>query len=191
MSGNDDEFRLLMEQVLAGDANAASVLQQRYGPAIHQAVRTKLNRQLRSKFDSLDFVQDVWLSFFANPPAEDRFLRAENLVAYLAQVARNKVVDVFRQQRTKKWDVRREHFSLNDSTDGSLTLLPAPQPTPSETVSRGEEWQRLLESQPPVYRRVLILLREGKKPPEIAAELDLHVRTVRRVIAKVLTRPTP
>jgi RNA polymerase sigma factor (sigma-70 family) len=188
MTDNDDEFRQLMERVTAGSDDAAAQLLRRYGPAVLQAVRRRLNRQLRSKFDSLDFVQDVWASFFANPPSESRMHRPEMLVAFLARVARNKVIDATRQRlQGTKHNVSREH-SLDNSTAGGPAAVPANQATPSEVVSGDEEWLRLLESQPIVYRRILILLREGKKTAEIAAELQMHPRTVRRMIDKLLPR---
>jgi RNA polymerase sigma factor (sigma-70 family) len=190
MSGTNDEFRQLMERVVAGSDSAATQLLDRYGPAVLQAVRRRLSRQLRSKFDSLDFVQDVWASFFANPPSERRLHRPEMLVAFLARVARNKVVDATRQRlKGAKHNVNREH-SLDHSTVGGPEAVPANQATPSEVVSRDEEWVRLLDGQPLVYRRILILLREGKTLAEIATELQIHPRTIRRLIDKLLPRPT-
>jgi len=170
MTGDDEEFRLLMERVVAGgDEAAAAVLLQRYGPAVLQAVRRRLNKQLRSKFDSLDFVQDVWASFFANPPGENLFARPANLVNFLTRIARNKVVDATRQRlEGQKYNVNRE-CSLDQSTVGGPGMVAAQQPTPSEVVSRGEQWDVLLASQPLVYRRILISLREGRKPAEVAA----------------------
>ena len=188
MTGNDDEFRQLMERVVAGSEEAAAQLLDRYGPAVLQAVRRRLSRQLRSKFDSLDFVQDVWASFFANPPSERRLHRPEMLVAFLTQVAKNKVIDATRQRlHGVKHNVNLEQ-SLDNSTLGGPGAVPAQQDTPSEAVSRDEEWVRLLNAQPIVYRRILILLREGKKPAEIAKELQIHPRTIRRVIERLLPR---
>jgi RNA polymerase sigma factor (sigma-70 family) len=191
MTGSDDEFCQLMERVIAGSDDAAALLLERYGPVVRQAVRRRLNRQLRSKFDSLDFVQDVWASFFANPPSQDRMHRPEMLVAFLAHVARNKVIDATRQRlQGAKHNVSREH-SLDNSTPGGPAAVAANQATPSEVVSGDEEWLRFLEAQPIVYRRILVLLRQGKKTAEIAAELQMHPRTVRRMIDKLLPRSSP
>ena len=56
-------------------------------------MRRVLSPELRSKFDSLDFVQWVWLSFFRVRDKADRFERPEHLVKFLAGMARNKVQD--------------------------------------------------------------------------------------------------
>jgi RNA polymerase sigma-70 factor (ECF subfamily) len=188
MTPNDDEFRQLMERVVAGSDEAASQLLARYGAAVLQAVRRRLNRQLRSKFDSLDFVQDVWASFFANPPRDGQLNRPELLVAFLTRVAKNKVVDATRQRmQGLKHNVNRER-SLDRSTAGGPAQVPAQQETPSQAVSRDEEWLRLLDAQPVVYRRILIMLREGRKPADIAQELHIHPRTIRRLIDKLVPR---
>ncbi len=65
-------FRALFQQVLDGSEDAARRLHEEYGPYIAMAVRRKLPAQLRAKYDSLDFVQDVWLSFFRRPIASSR-----------------------------------------------------------------------------------------------------------------------
>jgi RNA polymerase sigma factor (sigma-70 family) len=186
MTGPDDEFRLLMERVVAGDDDAAAELLRGYGPAVLGAVRRRLNKQLRSRFDSLDFVQDVWASFFANPPSSNHVGRPHLLVAFLTRVARNKVVDATRRGlQGGKHSVKREQ-SLDNSTFGGPAAVPAQQATPSEAVSRDEEWDRLLDAQPVVYRRILILLREGRTAKEIAKELQIHPRTVGRLVEKLV-----
>jgi RNA polymerase sigma factor (sigma-70 family) len=191
MTGNEDEFRLLMDKVLAGNEEAASQLLKRYGPAVLEAVRRRLSKRLRSKFDSLDFVQDVWASFFANPPSEQRVLGPEMLVAFLTRVAQNKVVDATRQRlQGVKHNVKLE-CSLDNSMPGGPEAVPAQQPTPSEAVSGDEQWFHLLDQLPKVHRRILILLRQGKKPAEIATELQINQRTIRRLIDKLIPRFSP
>ena len=62
-----------------------------------------------SKFDSMDFVQSVWLSFFKNRAAIADFQTASQLVAFLATAARNKVCTESRRRLyTQKHDIRRE-----------------------------------------------------------------------------------
>jgi hypothetical protein len=110
------------------------------------------------------------------------------LVAFLTRVARNKVTEANRQRLvTQKFNVNRE-LSLDNSFCGGPAAVVAEQPTPSEVVSRGEQWARVLEGQPLVYRRIMHLLRDGKELVEIARELKLHPRTIRRVAEKLLSR---
>jgi RNA polymerase sigma-70 factor (ECF subfamily) len=184
MPDSQDEFATLMRRLEEGSADAARELFERYGPHIRRVVRRKLHQKLRSKFDSLDFVQDVWASFFAATDRPRRFEQPEALIAFLARVAHNKVVATFRQRfQTDKYNVNRER-SLDSAVVGP-TDLAAREPSPSQLAVAHEQWDRLLKGQPLHYQRILILLRQGKTHQEIARELDLNEKTVRRVIQKL------
>lgn len=178
------EFQVLMDQVLAGSEDAAKRLVRTYGPAVLRAVRRKLNGRLRSKFDSDDFVQDVWASFFASPPRNHVFTSPHDLAAYLIRVARNKVIDVVRQRlHRQRYDVTREQ-SLQ-SGDGALEhRLVSPHASPSTVAMTAEEWEVLLRKVPLVYRAVLLRYREGQTPAQIAAAQGISERTVRRVLSR-------
>lgn len=181
MSQTAEQFRDLMTRVLAGSETAAREVLGRYEPYLLAAIRRRLHRKLRSKFDSIDFAQDVWASFFADPPHEGAFASPDHLAAYLARIAKHKVIDAFRQRlQHQKYNIDRER-SLDDSRQGVKDELAAAQPTPSEAVMSEEEWQAFLGKQPLVYRRILILLREGRTADGIAQEMRISSRTVRRV----------
>jgi RNA polymerase sigma factor (sigma-70 family) len=188
MAATEAEFHLLMERVLTGDEQAAVKLLDRFGSTVLHAVRGRLHKQLRSKFDSLDFVQDVWASFFANPPEHHAFHDQEKFINFLTRIAHNKVADATRQRLiSQQYNVNRERL-LSNSPLGGPDQVPAAGPTPSEVLMGRECWEQLLDGEPLVYQRIMILLREGNKPPEIAAQLGINLRTVRRVVAKLLRR---
>ena len=105
----DNHFRELIDRVREGSEDAAWELVDQYGEAIRRAVRRALNERLRSKFDSLDFVQIVWNSLFRVRDKLDRFDRPEELTAYLITMARNKVgMEVRRRLMTEKYGVKHE-----------------------------------------------------------------------------------
>ena len=64
LNDHPDNFVALMRRVREGSEAAAWELVDKYGGHLRRAVRRVLNPMLRSKFDSLDFVQLVWDSFF-------------------------------------------------------------------------------------------------------------------------------
>ena len=78
MTDMDDEFRSLIRRVRGGSEEAAWELVREYGEAIRRAVRRALHVSLRPKFDSLDFVQIVWKSFF-RARTIDRFESPQDL----------------------------------------------------------------------------------------------------------------
>ena len=84
-------FRDLLEQVSEGSEEAAWDLVENYGVTILRAVRRALDSRMRQRFDSTDFVQLVWASFFKARGRLDRFSTPAELAAFLVKMARNKV----------------------------------------------------------------------------------------------------
>jgi RNA polymerase sigma-70 factor (ECF subfamily) len=185
MPDSPDDFPALMERVLAGSPDAARALIDHYGPALLRAIRRNLHRRLRTQFDSLDFAQDVWASFFAELPRGRAFRGPDELAAFLATLARNKVVDTVRRRLCGQRHNLNREAPLGLALANGEAAPKAQQPSPSEVAMGHEEWERLLGSQPLVYRRVLVLLRAGKTPAAAAEEVGISVRTVRRVVSKV------
>src|SRR5207245_7243754 len=97
MPDNSGEFAALMERIRQGSEGAAEELVARHGPDILRVVRRRLSRRIRSKFDSADFTQSVWRSFFANAARTEEIRHPDELAAYLAEMAKNKVIDAFRR----------------------------------------------------------------------------------------------
>lgn len=185
MSEGPEEFAALMRGVREGSEEAAKQLVDRYGPRILWVVRKRLPPKLRSKFDSVDFQQDVWASFFAEQSGKT-FDKPEALAAFLAKMARNKVLMAVRQRRQlQKYNVDREQ-SLDGSAAFAAHGVAGPGPTPSQLAVAQEKWDQLLKDHPPRYQRILMLLRLGHTQVQISQELGVSERMVRRVIRKLL-----
>jgi RNA polymerase sigma-70 factor (ECF subfamily) len=182
----DTAFTRLLAQVQAGDEDAARQVCERYGPHIIRAVRRRLHARLRSKFDSTDFSQDVWASFFTKVVEKCDLDNPEDLIRLLTAMARNKVLLALRARtRRQKRDIQRE-VSLEDKPGGGSKLA-AVQQTPSQIAMGEEAWHQLLAKQPPVTRRILLLLRRGYSHERIAAELGISLRTVQRLLRTLST----
>lgn len=191
MTVDRDEFKNLMQRVHDGSEDAARELLDRYGEHILRVVRRKLSRELRSKFDSVDFVQAVWASFFAGAPKRRGFEHPQALIAFLVTLAQNKVVDAVRQRMlTQKYNVNRER-ALDGSVSGEAAALAAREPSPSQVAVANDEWRRLLADLPARYRRMLELLREGHTQKDIARELGVNEKTVRRLLDRLNEEPGP
>ena len=63
---NDDEFNDLLRRAKAGDDAAIRDFLSRFEQEVRTMVRSRLPRKLRTQFDSTDFVQSVWQSFFVD-----------------------------------------------------------------------------------------------------------------------------
>ena len=185
MSNTDAEFHALMERVLAGSEEAAAELFRDYEPYLLHAIRRRLSKRMRPSFDSLDFAQDVWASFFAEDAIPRVFKTPAEFVAFLAKLAHNKVVDASRRRLKTPGNEAAPVRSIDDSLTFDKDQLVARQPTPSQVVSKEDEWTTFLQGQKLLYRRIYILYREGKTQLQIAEELNIHVRTVNRVVNRL------
>ncbi|HMF35814.1 MAG TPA: ECF-type sigma factor, partial [Isosphaeraceae bacterium] len=58
------DIRELLARIKNGDEEAARELLNRYESKVRLVVRRQLPRLLRPRFDSIDFLQSVWGSFF-------------------------------------------------------------------------------------------------------------------------------
>jgi RNA polymerase sigma factor (sigma-70 family) len=186
MTGSRADFCELMRRVRDGSREALDELVHAYQHHILHAVRRKLNNRLRSKFDSLDFQQAVWASFFAHRSQIGNFTSAEQLIAFLASLARHKVIDEFRRRIVAtKHNVNFER-SLNRSS--AHFLVATNQPTPSQVAMANEKLATLLKNQPDQYKQIVVLRQEGNSNKEIAKRLGVNEKTVRRVLEKLATK---
>src|SRR4051794_37316693 len=80
------DVRAFLARIRAGDEEAARELLTRYEAQVRLVVRRQLPRLLRSRFDSLDFLQSVWRSFFRRMQAgPEEFEDPQYLVGFLAR----------------------------------------------------------------------------------------------------------
>ena len=184
-------FDELVARLREGSQDAAWDLVELYGPHILRVVRRSLTREIRPKFDSQDFVQAVWASFFTH---RDRFLdidKPEQLVGLLAAMARHKIVDeVRRRLETQKHNVRRER-SMDDSNVVVKESLVSDDPTPSQIAMARERWRQIMDQQPPQNRQIVNLRLAGETHQAIAKALGISKKTVQRVLQRILAENPP
>jgi RNA polymerase sigma factor (sigma-70 family) len=178
-----DDFQLLLDACRRREPGAAAELVHRYLPHVQAAVRRWLGVGMRARFDSVDFAQDVWLSFFR--AAIDRTDLGDEaaLIGYLAQMAKLKVAAEHRHQATQKAGLGRE--------SSLVEVAAAPtgrEPTPSAAAQAGDEWERLTAGLPEREREMLRMLRDGHSHADAAAAYGLSEKTVQRLLRRVLGR---
>jgi RNA polymerase sigma factor (sigma-70 family) len=180
------EFGALIERVKRGDQDAAWRILELYGSHLQRYVRRSSHRDMRSKFDSIDFVQVCWASFFREPQRLQNITTPAELMSYLATLARNKVVsEVRRRINSQKRDVRRE-VSLHEVCDSDREALVGRDPTPSSVAICRERWEQLVAGQPTLTRKIVELRFEGATYEQIASELRINERTARRTIHRLI-----
>jgi RNA polymerase sigma factor (sigma-70 family) len=179
------EFRAAIDGVRAGSPEAIWKLIAEYGPHIQRVVRRKLDRRMRSKFDSQDFVQMVWASVFRNPNEICSLNGPQDLIRYLAALGRRKVIVEYRRriQNNTKYNVTREQ-SLDDS-ELAENPVDTDESTPSQLAMAREQWEEFLRKQPERDRSIVQMRIQGSTFLEIAQQLGINERTARKVIRRL------
>jgi RNA polymerase sigma factor (sigma-70 family) len=176
-------FRELMEEVRQGSQEAAWTLVDQYGPHVQRFVRRTLNRQLRPQFDSIDFVQIVWASLFRTSSKLAEFQQPEELIAFLAGMAKNKVLkEMYKRTQTARYDIGREQ-RVASPEEGSGAVERTP--TPSAVAIAKERWDLLLANQNSTVQSVVRMRLQGVPFVEIADRLSINERTARKAIARL------
>jgi RNA polymerase sigma-70 factor (ECF subfamily) len=181
------DIATFLTRIQAGDEDAARELLSRYEAEVRLVVRRQLPRLLRSRFDSLDFLQSVWGDFFQrvrNGPAE--FHDERHLVGFLARAAKNKVIDEYRRAASQKGNMHREEPLWGDGQ--RPRDLAAAGASPSQVAEAREAYDRLLVLLPTDRRTILTLKAEGLSSREIGDRLGVSERTVQRVLEDLRRR---
>jgi RNA polymerase sigma-70 factor (ECF subfamily) len=182
-----DSFPQLLQRARAGSNEAAWELVQRYGPYVLRSIRRTIGQEIRGKFDSGDFAQAVWASFFSAPEQFHQVNEPQQFVSLLATMARNKVIDEMRRRMlTQKYAVGRER-PLCQGLEETAELA-SKDPTPSQFAIARERWLAMLQSQPERDRQVIRLKLMGRSYASIAKRMEVSERTVRRIIDRLMER---
>jgi RNA polymerase sigma factor (sigma-70 family) len=177
-------FRHAIERICSGSSEAVDQFIEEYGPHIRRVVRSRLNPSMRAKFDSLDFVQMVWMTLFSDLSKLADFHDPEDLTAYLVVLARNKVIEETRRRtRYQKYNVRRES-DLNVA-DPHVQASVRRHDTPSALLIARERVDNILNEKSDRDRKVFALRMTGATFNEIAEQLGISERTARQVMVDI------
>jgi RNA polymerase sigma-70 factor (ECF subfamily) len=104
---NHDETIELLGGAKQGDANAVDRLMDRHRDSLHKMVECRLNQGVARRVDASDIVQDALLT--ASRRLAD-YLENPNIPfhAWLRQLTRDRLADVYRRELADKRDVGRE-----------------------------------------------------------------------------------
>jgi RNA polymerase sigma-70 factor (ECF subfamily) len=178
--GLDDDLSRIIKKAQDGNQEAWEQLFRVYYPKVRRVVRRKLDRSMRSVYDSTDFASDVMKSLAANLGRLD-FPSSEQFVAFLAQVAEQKVIDEHRRRRTLKRDVTRER-RLEAASESTSVQLASDEPTASQLAQANEAEALLMDRGSETEKRIILLRREGHDNNDIADRTGWNIRKVQRFL---------
>jgi RNA polymerase sigma-70 factor (ECF subfamily) len=189
----DDKTRHLVAMAQDGDESALNRLCKVYGTRVLWIVRLRMGKELRSKLESMDLVQDAFVSALKDLGSftyrnEGDFLR------WLSRIAENRLRGHLHRLHANKRDIRKEVRVNNRrriTEDSFVAALEAVDTkTPSAIMSKKEEFDKLaraIEELTPQYREVIVLTKiEGLSYKEIADRMGKSSEAVRKLVSRAL-----
>jgi RNA polymerase sigma factor (sigma-70 family) len=186
MSG--ESLRELIAAVRGGDHDAFRKIVERYGDALRIVIRRRLHRIVRTRLDSEDVVQEAWRSFWEARHRLGDIRTDEALMKYLQRFVRNRVLQTNRDQRREQRTPLMEEplAGAQPSTLEKDVRRPSGRArTASEFFLARERLERLRDSLAPGHWQVVDLRLQGYTQLEIAEQLRISERTIRRILKSV------
>lgn len=179
-------FTNFIQQIRAGDDQAAEELVRRYEPLIRREVRLRIeDERLNRAFDSMDVCQSVLASFFVRAATGEYDLdEPQNLVRLLVTMARNKLASKARLEHRQ----RRDHRRVTETDLDAMNELKDGQPSPSEILSRRELLERMRASLSDEERQIADLRGQGLAWEQVAERLGGSGNTRRMQLTRGIER---
>lgn len=194
---NNDNTQYLVALAKNGDESALNRLCRVYGPRVLWLVRIGMGKELRSKLESVDLVQDVLVSTLKNL-RNFTYKNEGDFIRWISRITENRLRENLNRLHAVKRDIRREvrldsHSpTLEDSFDAAMEPIDAT--TPSAIVSKREDLERLakaIDTLKPEYRRIIVLTKiEGLSYKEIGNKLDKSADAVRMLFYRAMAALT-
>jgi RNA polymerase sigma-70 factor (ECF subfamily) len=152
-----------------------------------------MGRELRSKFESMDLVQDTLIHALGR--LENFTYNNEgDFVRWLSTIAENVIRGSLKKLHTDKRDIHREVPLVGHRPNNSGRFATTPGPidvtTPSVIMSRREELaelERAIDQLKPEYKEIIILTKiEGLSYKEISERLGKSHDAVRKLVSRAI-----
>jgi RNA polymerase sigma-70 factor (ECF subfamily) len=176
-----------------GDKTALEKLCRVYGERVHWIVRFRMGREIRSKLDSMDLVQDAFVSALEDL-GDSTYKDEGDFLRWLSGIVENRIRDNIKKLHADKRNIRKEvplRYQV-PITEKSLAGAPGPvaTTTPSVIVSKGEDLDKLdkaIGKLTPEYQEVIILKKiEGLSYKEIGNKLGKSADAVGMLVSRAM-----
>jgi DNA-directed RNA polymerase specialized sigma24 family protein len=166
----------LLHRAAARDPSAQEALVREFTPVIARAARRSLSRRVQSLCSVEDICQDVWAAFFTGSALHKPFTAPSALAAYLRHMAEGRAANANRRYL----DCARRSLLRQAVSPAALDAVPDRSISPEALASFWDEWHHLLSSLPGLTAVIFCLEVPGLGVLDIATQLRLSTRLVRR-----------
>ncbi len=196
-----DNFANRTQQLVAlakdGNDSALNQLCNVYGERVHWIIRLRMGKELRSKLESMDLVQDVLVSALRDL-GDFTYKDEGDFLRWLSKIAENRLRDNVDKLHADKRDIRKEVRLDNHgpTTGGRFFAVRGPihATTPSVIMSRREDLDELakaVDELKPEYKEVIVLTKiEGLSYKEISDKLGKSSEAVRKLVSRAMAALT-
>lgn len=176
-----------------GDKSALSKLFKAHGERVQRRVRMRMGPELRTKMQSMDLVQDVFISALRSME-NFTYTNEGDFLRWVSKIAENRIRDNFDKIHANKRDVRKETPLNHNSSSTQDTFVgisgPIDNTTPSLIMSKREDLSKLekaMEKLKPEYKEVIILTKiEELSHKEVAEKLGKGTDAVRMLLSRAI-----
>ncbi len=186
--------RQLVALAKDGDKSALGQLCNVYAERIRWLVRLRIGRELRSKLDSMDVVQDAFINALGGIK-DFTYENEGDFIRWLSKIAENALFDNRDGFYTDKRNVHKEVPLGSWGRKSSIRFSGIPGPvattTPSMIISRKEDLIRLekaIDALKPEYKDVIVLSKiDGFSYQQIADRTGKSSEAVRKLVCRAIT----
>ena len=175
----------LVERWRAGDQDAARLLFDRYVDRLAAVARQRIGQRLGTRVDPDDVVQSVFRTFFGRlRDGQFSIADQDDLCKLLMRITVHKTLRQAEYQFAARRNPAHETPQGDPSHEPLMDLL-SREPSPETTVAFVDELEHFLKELRPEERQILEMRFQGHDNEEVAAQLGVSDRKVRRVIERV------
>jgi len=169
----------------ADDPDAFRQLVDRYVDRLVALARRRISQRLASRVDPEDVVQSVFRTFFCHlKEGKFQVKDQDDLCKLLMRITVHKVLKQVEKHTAGKRDARLETQQGNRTLERMQELLSL-QPSPEAEVLFIDQLEHLLSQLRPQERKILEMRMQGYTNEDIANELGIYDRKIRRVIERI------
>jgi len=177
-----------------GDQSALDQLCKAYNERVLRIIRMRMGPELRTKMESMDLVQDAFISALRDL-GNFTYKNEGDFLRWVSKIAENRLRDNLDKFHANKRDIHKE-IPLNDNRSSTQDTFvgisgPVETATPSLIMSKQEDLNKLekaMDKLNPEYREVITLTKiEGLSYKEAGTKLGKGADAVRMLLSRALT----
>ncbi len=177
-----DPIQELLRRFQSGADDAAAELFSFFNEHVMRVVRRRMSRSIRPRLDTEDLAQSVWTTLWKNRERFQGLNDSNAAMAFIVTIAKRKAAYAMRKHVTS----RKRSVHAEQSGDAMGDVTPERRvASPSQALQAKEVMQKLVEGESDRCRDVVNHRLNGMTIEQVASEVGVDERTVRRILERL------